>query len=57
MSQHYLNKSKSWIFEDLTLVPREFYLLLTGNQLQNSTEELWDPLKFSDYDTFESYEA
>ena len=39
------------------MVLREFYLLLTGNPLQNSIDELWDLLKFSDSDTFESKEA
>ena len=36
------------------MVPRESFLLLTGTSFHNSTDELWDLLKFSNSDPFES---
>ena len=54
---HHLKNTKSRIFGELTSVPREFCLLLTGTLLQNYTEKLWALLKFSDSDTFDSKEA
>ena len=57
MRPHHLKNAKYRIFEELTSVTRDSCLLLTGNLLQNSTEELWDLLKFNDYDKFVSKEA
>ena len=57
MRLHHLNNTKFWIFEELTLVPRELCLVLTGTPLQNSTDYLLALLKFSDSDTFESKES
>ena len=57
MRPHHLKNAKSWFFEYLTSVPREFSLLITGSLLKNSTEALWDHLNFSDSETFESNEA
>lgn len=55
---HRLKNIKSRLFEDLSSVPRDFCLLLTGTPLQNSTEELWallhfcDPISFASRDEF-----
>ena len=57
MRPHHLKNAKYQIFEDSTSVLIEFCLLLTGTLLQNSTEELWALLNFTDSDTFESKEA
>ena len=57
MRPHQIKNAKPWLFKESASVPREFCLLLTGNLLQNSTEELWDILKFKDYDKFVSKEA
>ena len=56
MRPHHLKNAKYRLFEESTSVPREFCLFLTGAPLQNSTEELWALLNFSDSDTFESKE-
>jgi len=53
---HRLKNPKARLFEELASVPREFCLLLTGTPLQNSTEELWALLHFSDPVTFKSKE-
>ena len=53
---HRLKNNKSRLFTDLVSVPRDFCLLLTGTPLQNSTEELWALLHFSDPKTFGSKE-
>lgn len=45
---HRLKNAKSRLFDDLSSVPRDFCLLLTGTPLQNSTEELWALLNFAD---------
>ena len=57
MGPHHLNNKKSQLLEESTLVPREFYLLLTGTPLHNSIEDIWEFLNYSDSDTFESKEA
>ena len=57
MRLRHLKNSKFQFFEESTLVPRELCLLLNGTPLQNSIEELWDLINFSDSDTFESQEA
>jgi len=54
---HRLKNPKSRLFEELASVPRDFCLLLTGTPLQNSTEELWALLHFSDRASFRSKEA
>jgi len=51
---HRLKNPKSRLFAELASVPRDFCLLLTGTPLQNSTEELWALLHFSDPTTFKS---
>ena len=56
MTPHHLKNAKYRLFKDSTLLPKEFYSLITGNPLQNSTEELWAPLKIFNSDMFESKE-
>jgi len=51
---HRLKNNESRLFQDLGNVPRDFCLLLTGTPLQNSTEELWSLLNFSDKKAFAS---
>jgi len=51
---HRLKNHQSRLFAELLHVPRDFCLLLTGTPLQNSTEELWSLLNFSDSSTFSS---
>ena len=51
---HRLKNHQSRLFADLGTVPRDFCLLLTGTPLQNSTEELWSLLNFSDTQVFAS---
>lgn len=51
---HRLKNHQSRLFTELGSVPRDFCLLLTGTPLQNSTEELWSLLNFSDSITFSS---
>jgi SNF2 family DNA or RNA helicase len=51
---HRLKNPKARLFEELASVPRDFCILLTGTPLQNSTEELWSLLHFSDPVTFKS---
>lgn len=53
---HRLKNPKARLFEELASVPRDFCILLTGTPLQNSTEELWALLYFSDPITFKSKE-
>jgi chromodomain-helicase-DNA-binding protein 7 len=53
---HRLKNHQSRLFSDLATVPRDFCLLLTGTPLQNSTEELWSLLNFSDNIAFASKE-
>jgi len=53
---HRLKNPKARLFEELATVPRDFCLLLTGTPLQNSTEELWALLHFSDPVAFKSKE-
>lgn len=53
---HRLKNPKARLFEELASVPRDFCILLTGTPLQNSTEELWALLYFSDPVTFKSKE-
>jgi SNF2 family DNA or RNA helicase len=53
---HRLKNHQSRLFADLCNVPRDFCLLLTGTPLQNSTEELWSLLNFSDPKAFASKE-
>ena len=45
------------MFADLSSVPRDFCLLLTGTPLQNSTEELWALLNFAEAEAFASGDA
>lgn len=54
---HRLKNNKARFFVELATVPRDFCLLLTGTPLQNSTEELWSLLHFSDPLTFASKDA
>ncbi len=49
-----MKNHQSRLFDELGSIPREFCLLLTGTPLQNSTEELWSLLNFSDPKAFES---
>jgi len=51
---HRLKNHQSRLFHELGSVPRDFCLLLTGTPLQNSTEELWSLLNFSDPKAFAS---
>lgn len=51
---HRLKNDQSRLFRELANVPRDFCLLLTGTPLQNSTEELWSLLNFSDPAVFAS---
>ena len=51
---HRLKNINSKLFEDLSTIPRDFCLLLTGTPLQNSTEELWALLHFCNPDSFAS---
>ena len=51
---HRLKNPKARLFEELATVPRDFCVLLTGTPLQNSTEELWALLHFSDPFAFHS---
>jgi SNF2 family DNA or RNA helicase len=53
---HRLKNSKSKLFEELSSVPRDFCILLTGTPLANATEELWALLNFADRDAFDSKE-
>lgn len=53
---HRLKNHQSRLFSELAAVPRDFCLLLTGTPLQNSTEELWSLLNFSDPLAFASKE-
>ena len=53
---HRLKNHESRLFSDLAVFHRDFCLLLTGTPLQNSTEELWSLLNFSDPITFASKE-
>jgi len=53
---HRLKNPKARLFEELATVPRDFCVLLTGTPLQNSTEELWALLHFSDPLAFKSKE-
>lgn len=53
---HRLKNAKSRLFLELGSIPRDFCLLLTGTPLQNSTEELWALLYFSDPQGFASKE-
>jgi len=53
---HRLKNSQSRLFSELAAVPRDFCLLLTGTPLQNSTDELWSLLNFSDPIAFASRE-
>lgn len=53
---HRLKNNESRLFSDLGSIPREFCLLLTGTPLQNTTEELWSLLNFSEPKTFSSKE-
>ena len=57
MRPHHLKNAKSRIFDESTSEPREYCLLLTGTPLQNSTEDFWVLLNFSDSNIFESKEA
>ncbi len=52
-----MKNDQSRLFRDLANVPRDFCLLLTGTPLQNSTEELWSLLNFSDKNVFGSKES
>lgn len=54
---HRLKNPKARLFEELMRVPRDFCVLLTGTPLQNSTEELWALLNFSDPKTFASRDS
>lgn len=54
---HRLKNPKARLFEELASVPRDFCLLLTGTPLQNSTEELWALLHFSDPVVFASRDS
>jgi len=53
---HRLKNSSSKLFEELTSVPRDYCLLLTGTPLANATEELWALLKFANGSVFDSKE-
>ena len=49
---HRLKNPKSRLFADLSTVPRDYCILLTGTPLANATEELWALLHFADRQTF-----
>ena len=51
---HRLKNPKAKLFEDLSSVPRDHCVLLTGTPLANATEELWALLNFADPVTFAS---
>jgi SNF2 family DNA or RNA helicase len=51
---HRLKNPKSKLFEELSSVPRDYCVLLTGTPLANATEELWALLNFADRDAFDS---
>lgn len=53
---HRLKNPKAKLFEDLSSVPRDHCVLLTGTPLANATEELWALLNFADPVTFASKE-
>jgi hypothetical protein len=53
---HRLKNPKAKLFEDLSSVPRDHCILLTGTPLANATEELWALLHFADPVTFASKE-
>jgi chromodomain-helicase-DNA-binding protein 7 len=53
---HRLKNKESRLFEQLTQLPREHCVLLTGTPLQNKTEELWALLNFADKEKFENQE-
>lgn len=55
---HRLKNHKAKLFEELSSVPRDHCVLLTGTPIANATEELWallnfaNPRTFSDRDSF-----
>ena len=51
---HRLKNSSSKLFEELSSVPRDYCILLTGTPLANATEELWALLKFANGSVFAS---
>ena len=53
---HRLKNSNSKLFEELSSVPRDYCILLTGTPLANATEELWALLKFANGSIFDSKE-
>ena len=53
---HRLKNPKAKLFEDLSSVPRDHCVLLTGTPLANATEELWALLHFADPFAFASKE-
>jgi chromodomain-helicase-DNA-binding protein 7 len=53
---HRLKNPKSKLFEELSSVPRDHCVLLTGTPLANATEELWALLNFADPSAFCSKE-
>ncbi len=54
---HRLKNSKAKLFEELSSVPRDHCVLLTGTPLANATEELWALLHFADPIHFNSKES
>eukprot|EP00597_Dinobryon_sp_UTEXLB2267_P004843 CAMPEP_0170077316 /NCGR_PEP_ID=MMETSP0019_2-20121128/14156_1 /TAXON_ID=98059 /ORGANISM="Dinobryon sp., Strain UTEXLB2267" /LENGTH=1791 /DNA_ID=CAMNT_0010289569 /DNA_START=144 /DNA_END=5519 /DNA_ORIENTATION=- len=53
---HKLKNQQSRLFQSLSLLPREYCVLLTGTPLQNKTEELWALLNFADPKRFDNLE-
>jgi SNF2 family DNA or RNA helicase len=49
---HRLKNSKARLFDDLSSVPRDYCVLLTGTPIANATEELWALLHFANPQVF-----
>jgi chromodomain-helicase-DNA-binding protein 7 len=53
---HRLKNPNSKLFEELSSIPRDHCVLLTGTPLANATEELWALLNFAEPSSFPSKE-